>query len=260
MKSTRFMFPHSLLALITLVISFSSSLAAIVSLNAVAETSLFERNPDANLGGTSLVSGTGRIGDPSRGLFRFDVSSLPAGAIITHVEVQLYCTRRPDPDQLPGPAPSDFSLHRVFVGWGEGTGSIASGTNANPGEATWNSRLHGSTPWAAPGALIGTEYATNPSASISVDQLGLYTWTSSAELLQDIETWRTDPASNFGFILISSQENVEGTGRRFATKEASDGQAPPRLIITYIPEPSISGLLMLSAVGASFRRNRKITC
>ncbi len=262
MKLTRFMFPHSHLAFISLAISSPCALAAVVSFGAVAETSLFERNPDANLGGTSLVSGTGRIGDPARGLFRFDVSSLPAGAVITNVVVQLYCIRRPDPDQLPGPAPSDFNLHRLFVNWGEGTGSIASGTRANPGEATWNSRMHGSTPWAAPGALIGTEYATNPSATTPVDQIGLYSWGSSTELIDDVQTWRADPTSNFGFILVSDKENTEGTGRRFSTKEAPDVGTPPQLIITFnmIPEPSVSGLLVLAVGGVSLRRTRRLTC
>jgi hypothetical protein len=126
--------------------------AATVTLSAVADTSLFEANPDSDLGGTTLVSGTNQQYSRSRALFRFDLGTLPAGAVVTDAQVSLYVTRRPDPDQHGGPVDSDFSLYRLFVSWGEGSGSNATGSVAMAGDATWNQRHFGTTSWANPGA------------------------------------------------------------------------------------------------------------
>lgn len=229
-----------------------------MTLNAVAETSLFARNPDFNLGRTTLASGASRVGDLSRALFRFDLSSLPADAIITGASVQLSVTRVPDPDKEPGPASSDFSLHRVLVDWGEGTGEGLTGTAAKPGEATWSSRFHDTTSWSAPGALLGTDFANNPSATTNVNAVGSYFW-NSQELVNDVNSWVADPVSNFGLILVSNNEGTRGTARRFSAKEDVDGGIPPQLIITFIPEPSSAILLAVAIAGATIRRNRGIS-
>ena len=120
--------------------------AAVITLPVVADTSLFESKADFDLGGTTLVSGTNQQVSRARGLIRFDLSSLPADAVVTGVEVLLYCSRQPDPDQHGGPVESDFSLYRLLVSWGEGTSGSATGSVAMPGEATWNERHYRRSP------------------------------------------------------------------------------------------------------------------
>jgi len=233
--------------------------AATISLQAVADSSLYENKPDFNLGGATLVAGTNQQVSRSRALFRFDLTTVPADAVVTGVEVQLYCTRQPDPDQHGGPVPSDFSLHRLFVNWGEGVGSGNTGSVAMAGDATWNERHYLGTSWGAPGGLIGTDYADNPSATTSVGNVGLYAWGSSTELIGDVNAWLAAPSSNFGFILVNQSEGTPGSARRFASREQPGGLTPaPQLIITYstIPEPSFSALIMLGLILASFRRCR----
>jgi hypothetical protein len=87
-----------------------------------ADTSIYQNHPEYNLGGTTLVSGTNQQFSNSRALFSFDLSAVPADAIVTSVQVSLYVTRRPDPDQHGGPVNSDFSLYRALQNWTEGTG------------------------------------------------------------------------------------------------------------------------------------------
>ena len=235
-------------------------MAATMALPAVADTSIFEANPESDLGGTTLVSGTNQQYSRSRAMFRFDLSALPAGALVTGVEVSLYVSKKPDPDQHGGPANSDFSLHRLFVSWGEGTGSNATGTAALPGNATWNQRHFGSTDWASPGALIGVDYAETASATTSITDLGGYLWGSSAALVDDVKAWQLDPAVNFGFILVSQNEATLGTGRRLGSKEQPGGLIPPaQLLVTYtvVPEPAVAGLWLLGLTALALRRARR---
>ena len=231
-----------------LLLSRATSLATQVTLGAVADTSLFENHPDSNLGATTLVAGTNQQYSRSRALFRFDLSALPAAAVISQVHVTLNVTRRPDPDQHGGPVDSDFSLYRLLEDWGEGSGGEVTGSNAQTGNATWNERHFNSASWTVPGGLVGADYANDPSATTSVGGVGSYVWGSSSELIADAQSWLDSPATNFGFILISQTEGTAGTGRRFAAREQPGGGIPaPQLELTYtVPEPSA---LALGAVG-----------
>lgn len=234
--------------------------AATITFSAVADTSVFSGKPDNDLGGTSLVSGTNQQYSLSRAMFRFDLSTLPAGAVVTGASVSLTVTKIPDPDQHGGPVNSDFSLHRLFVSWGEGASTNATGSGAQPGNATWNERHFGTTAWASPGALIGVDFAENPSATTFVEREGDYVWGSSAGLVDDVKAWQSDPAANFGLILVSQNEAALGTGRRFGSKEQPGAPtSPAQLIVTYgvVPEPTVAGLWFIGLTGMVFLRGRR---
>ena len=250
------LFPILAAGLLALSVSVRDSFAAQVTLSASADTSLFENHPDSNLGGTTLVAGTNQQYSRSRALFRFNLSSLPFGATITQVHVTLNVTRRPDPDQHGGPVESEFSLFRLLADWGQGSGGEVTGSNAQPGDATWSDRHFGSVSWGAPGGLVGTDYANDPSATTSVGAIGAYVWGSSTELIADAQVWLDDPAANFGFILISQSEGTTGTGRRFASREQPGGGIPaPQLELTYsVPEPSALALVTMGLLGYGWRR------
>lgn len=244
---------------LVLVLQALPAFSATFVTTAVADTSIYQNHPDDNLGATTLVSGTNQQYSNSRALFSFDLSSLPAGAIVTSVQVSLYVTRRPDPDQHGGPVNSDFSLYRALQSWTEGTGNAVTGSPAATGDTTWND-LHYNTAganWATPGGQIGTDFASTPSATTSVGDVGLYLWGSSPELVADVQSWIDSPSTNDGFALISESENVAGTARRFASTEQPGGGIPaPTLSVTYemAPEPGRLLLLLFGAAAATLRR------
>ncbi len=234
--------------------------AATLTLAAVADTSIFEAKPDANLGATTLVAGTNQAYSRSRALFRFDLGALPSGAVVTDVQVALYVTRQPDPDQHAGPVGSDFSIYRMFVSWGEGSGSDTTGSAAMAGDATWNERHFAANSWATPGGLIGTDFADAASATTAIAGIGGYVWGSTSGLVDDVTFWQANPAANFGFILASQNESALGSGRRFGSKEQPGGAIQPaQLVVTYTlaPEPAAAGLWLLGMTGLALRRGRR---
>ena len=218
------------------------SLAASATLHPTADATLFEAAPDNNLGDSgSFMAGLRPKGGRSRGLVRFDLSTVPANATITSVSLGLTVVRTPSPA-----ANSSFELHKMLQSWGQegNKSSSGGGAPASPGEVTWNSRSSSLTPWTTPGGSSGTDFASASSASQFVGGNALYTF-SSASLLSDVQSWYSTPSENFGWMLMSSGESVSRTIRRFGSRES--GASAPALTIQYtiVPEPS-TGLLLLS--------------
>ena len=246
----------------------SVSKADFVSLSAVADTSLYENKPDSNLGAATLVAGQNYSGSPARALFRFDLSTIPSGATITGVDFSLSVVGQPNPDKFPS-ITSDFSLYRLLVDWGEGSGGVGvpTGTSAQSGDATWNDRHFGSSippipsiPWTIPGGLSGTDYADSTSTTTTISNVGLYLWPSNATIVSDVQAWVDAPSSNYGFILISQSEGTQGTARRFSSREQPVGGTPPHLNITYstVPEPGTFGMLLGGFLGLAGISQRKM--
>ncbi len=185
----------------------------------------------------SLSSGAGenlyvahrRVGGERRAVLRFDLAGLPEGATITAATLTLT-------QSLSSNAPEEglpVRLHRLTADWGEGASNAGepggSGTAAEPGDATWIHRFSGASTWTTPGG----DFAPVASASTPVGfMVGDYTW-SSAALVADLNAWIADPASNFGWIVITDEAPIGQIGHRFYSREATDVASRPRLTITY---------------------------
>ena len=131
------------LCLASFVLTFIDARAESITLTPVADTALFEYEPNFNFGAENdLPAGTiGRAGgfNRSRILLKFDVArSIPTNVVISRAVLTLTAVKSPD-----SPANSTLGLHRMLDDWSEGTqrGLPPGGAPAADGETTWNSRF-----------------------------------------------------------------------------------------------------------------------
>lgn len=208
-----------------------------------ADTTLLESAPDFNMGAewhvASGTTGTMGLVTRNRALIRFSLDALPPQAVIQSVTFTLHVTGLPGRDGGGGPISSVFGLHRVLKSWGEGNKLGFRGEFATAGEATWNHRSAPSPdvplgePWSQPGMAPGPDFATQPSASQLIAGTNRYVFPSSSALIADVQLWRTNPAANAGWLLLSDAETRQKTARRFGSRE--DAKYPPILTIEYSP-------------------------
>lgn len=223
----------------------------------VADTSLFQNNPNNNLGGMdAVISGTISLGAPSRGLLKFDIAAaVPANATVTSATLNLSVPTARGFNQ-------SYELHRVLKDWGEGGGSGGGGTTgvqgapAIAGEATWNARFHPSTTWGTPGGQSGSDYSATASASALMGLSALNF--TAAGMAADVQMWLDSAGTNFGWMVKIVNEATFGTASRISSREAPSGA--PSLTIEYTVSstppatpPTISGTVLESdAIRFSF--------
>ncbi len=184
-----------------------------------------------------------------RGLLAFDVASqIPAGSIITDVVLTMR-----DVQGLNGDPTVD--LHRLLTNWGEGTSfqNGGQGALATNGDATWlHTFFNASSPntspaWTSPG---GDFTSRSSGSAVIFDDLGggqLFSWSSSTNplMVDDVQFWLDNPASNFGWILIGDESRGQ-TAKRFTSRE---GAVPPVLQVTYSVVPEASVVTLMGVAG-----------
>lgn len=203
-------------------------------LKPVADTTLLGINPENNLGATPelIVGSVNRLESEIRArmLLRFDLASLPPGAVVVQAMLGVEVLVKRD-----GSAPAGVGVHRLLQAWGEGTKSGLQGGEATADEATWNSRFTGSGSWGEPGGKAGTDFVSEASAITTVDDLGPVSFPETVGLLEDVRAWQANPASNFGWILIGRNEDVLASARRLGSREHPTA-APTLRLVYSLPE------------------------
>jgi hypothetical protein len=201
-----------------------------VTINASKDNTLYEDAAGALSNGAGEFFFVGRTNQGSgsirRGLIAFNIAgNIPPGATITSVTLRLNMSKT-------NSGATTVNLHRATADWGEGTSNAGanegSGAPATTGDATWLHRFFNSTLWTTPG---GT-FVSTPSASQSVDNIGTYTWGSTAAMVSDAQQWLTTPSSNFGWLILGN-ESAAATSKRFNTRENNSPTSRPVLTVTY---------------------------
>jgi hypothetical protein len=186
-----------------------------ITIKPVVDTSIHSGGAKPQ-GTSTLLVGLRGVNITDRALIRFDLSQIPANAVVRSAELKLIVVRAPNA------LPYTFHLHRMLTPWAEG--------------ADW-SLATATVPWAAPGTQAGSDYLTNSATAVARSTVdGFFAlFTPSASLQDDVQTWIQRPASNHGWIVISEGENVLRSARHLGSSES---QFPPQLTLTYeIPSP-----------------------
>ena len=203
--------------------------------------------------GDFLTAGRNNQGTNSirRSLLQFDLTTLPAGAVVASATLRLHLTTTVSTETVV------LTLHRMAAKWGAGPGN-PSGNEPNgvapvSGDSTWLHAEFPATLWAAPGG----DFSTTASASATVsNSSGFFAW-SSAQLLTDVNGWIANPGQNFGWIL-RSDESAPQTAKRFESGDNTSVSFRPALILDYsvVPEPGPWLLTFVSCLPLMARRRR----
>lgn len=230
------------------------------------DNTIFQNNVNNSLGGgPAIFAGTNGNNSPRRALLSFDLTSIPSDAIIT--DVQLTLTLALVSGGSPGSA--TISLYDLNRAWGEGTagstatavGGTGNGFAAGTGDATWNAAAFSSTAW----TTAGGDHATTASSTLLLTGTTVgtaYTWTSTAQMVADVQGWVAAPSANFGWQLINANEATANSVYAFYSSEwhtFSGGLASqePVLQVTYsVPEPGPAVLLGFALGGGLLTRRR----
>src|SRR6185503_17047458 len=88
--------------------------------------------------------------------------------------------------------------------WGEGLSNAGNpggqGAPSQTGDATWIHTFYNTSFWTTPGG----DFSPTVSATTFVPGLGTFTWSSSGTIA-DVQSWVSNPATNFGWIIIGDE-------------------------------------------------------
>ena len=196
-----------------------------ISLPPQRDNTLYEEPAGQLSNGQGVYFFSGKTGNNllRRGLIVFDLSSIPTTAIATDASLSMFLS-------MANGGATEVSLSKVLQDWGEGASNAGDpgggGAQAAPGDATWLHTFYNLGFWTTPGG----DFSPTASASTTVNALNTpYHWVGSG-LIADVQTWVSNPAGNFGWVVRGNEVDT-GTAQRFNSGENSSNQ--PQLSVTY---------------------------
>lgn len=191
-----------------------------------ADATLYAEGPFSNGRGQYLFVGTNASGDPRRALLRFSLTDIPPGADLISARLVVFVSRSPAPGTS-----HPVTVHRVTDAWAEGvtdaTGNEGGGTDALPGDVTWDAARHPATLWQTPGG----DHAAQVRASWLLQDVPTPQVFEGPALLADVKDWLAGDA-NHGWILVTN-EAVPRTAKRIDSRDHPDAARRPYLELVY---------------------------
>ena len=172
-----------------------------------------------------------------RALIAFDLTgTIPEGSTIQSTTLTLHLSKEP----LAGSA-RGITLRKVLSDWGEGTSDATfeegGGAAATTNDATWLHQFFNTNTW----TTAGGDFLGSISGSITVDNVGSYIITSTAQMVADVQDWLDSPTVNFGWLLLGN-ETLQGSAKRFDSRQNPTVANRPVLTVTFLPPPCCVGI------------------
>jgi hypothetical protein len=213
-ENARVLFCNGLLSLAVASIASAGGLTKAPA----ADTTITEQYPGTPQGGNATITagthGAGVGYASSRALLQFNLNgSIPSNAVVTATTLNMKVIKTG-----PGiPPATTMDLRKMLRTWGESS-------------ATWSNCLP-STPWSTNGAAAPVDFSSAVSQTISVSGAGSYSYASNPNLVADVQSWVSNPGSNFGWIIISESQGTPSTLCLFGSRE--DPADAPSLIAQF---------------------------
>ncbi|MDD2309698.1 MAG: Ig-like domain-containing protein [Desulfuromonadaceae bacterium] len=184
--------------------------------NTVEDTFL-QLNTNANATSTALNTYTWPAAKPANAiLMNWDLSALPAGAVIQSATLSLYMSASGGDALYEMPVSGIINKMPIIA---KSNGTTYDGTNA----WTASSVPYNSIP------LAQSDIATAVDAPLIDKTIGYKNWNVTSL----VKGWVATPGNNKGLLLNSSSKASSDSNRVFVSSEASDNNQRPKLVVTY---------------------------
>lgn len=165
-------------------------------------------------------------GNLYKGLFRFDLSGLPAGATCTAATLKLYA--------IGAEGSNTYNLYKITDANGDWVEGTKNASTAGAGEPCWNYKKYNTDAWVGGAGMptAGTDYVNTIIASVTASSAGAGSeifLTFNAAGLAVLESW-FGAATNNGFVLITSKSD---TAYELASGEHATTGYRPVLSLSY---------------------------
>lgn len=201
----------------TLLIS-NLAVAEVVTLAPSKDRTLYEDPAEArsDVAGEPLHVGLSEAGFARRSVLAFDlVGQVPPGSQIHSATLTLHASRTRKGAQV-------VYLSTLQTSWAEDVAAAGEDDNS------WTHRSPSGPAWAHPGG----DYESPIVTACEVNNVGYYSWGPTARMMQTIQRWVDNPASNFGWILIGV-DSQGAIAKQFDSRENPDPQTWPSLTIHF---------------------------
>ena len=177
----------------------------------VEDAKISRWSPSTNYGDSKYLSVRAR--DVTNSLLRFDLSSIPTGAVVESATLSIYCYGTSNGNPLTAEI---YGLRRP---WEEGS-------------ATWSQASDGN-PWGEAGAYGSSDRDASPADSVQIqDTHAWHNW----DVTSLAQKWVSDPQSNYG-VVIQAHSSV-AVAYYCLSSEGTDVNSRPTLAVTYRIPPT----------------------
>jgi len=191
--------------------SFQDGIAPTPSYAGTRDAEIREASATTNVGSATSINVDGdepaNTGTDSYGLLQWDISAIPAAAIVEAAEIVL---------QISNVSTGSYGCYGLERSWTES-------------QVTWNLAATG-TAWATAGARASSDRNSTALCTVSAGSLGSLTIPLNSAGIARVQAWVNNPASNRGLILASTSTT---DGIDFDSSESTTTIARPRLNVIY---------------------------